>query len=100
MFKNLKLIFSPKNKDLRSRILFTMFGLMIFCIGTTIPVPGTQGAISGLGLWELLNAMGGGALKNFSIFSLGLHFSINYYRTSTNGYNSLLHRTKRKWCCW
>ena len=72
MFKNLKLIFSPKNKDLRSRILFTMFGLMIFCIGTTIPVPGTQGAISGLGLWELLNAMGGGALKNFSIFSLGV----------------------------
>ena len=49
-----------------------MFGLMIFCIGTTIPVPGTQGAISGLGLWELLNAMGGGALKNFSIFSLGV----------------------------
>ena len=72
MFKNLKLIFSPKNKDLRSRILFTLFGLMIFCIGTTIPVPGTQGAISGLGLWELYNAIGGGALKNFSIFALGV----------------------------
>jgi len=72
MFKNLKLIFSPKNKDLRSRVLFTLFGLMIFCIGTTIPVPGTQGAISGLGLWELYNAIGGGALKNFSIFALGV----------------------------
>ena len=72
MFKNLKLIFSPKSKDLRSRILFTLFGLMIFCIGTTIPVPGTQGAISGLGLWELYNAIGGGALKNFSIFALGV----------------------------
>jgi len=72
MFKNLKLIFSPKNKDLRKRILFTLFGLMIFCIGTTIPVPGTQGAISGLGLWELYNAIGGGALKNFSIFALGV----------------------------
>ena len=72
MFKNLKLIFSPKNKDLRSRILFTLFGLMIFCVGTTIPVPGTQGAISGLGLWELYNAIGGGALKNFSIFALGV----------------------------
>ena len=45
---------------------------MIFCIGTTIPVPGTQGAISGLGLWELYNAIGGGALKNFSIFALGV----------------------------
>ena len=72
MFKNLKLIFSPKNRDLRKRILFTLFGLMIFCIGTTIPVPGTQGAISGLGLWELYNAIGGGALKNFSIFALGV----------------------------
>lgn len=72
MFKNLKLIFNPKNKDLRKRILFTLFGVMIFCIGTTIPVPGTQGAISGLGLWELYNAMGGGALKNFSIFALGV----------------------------
>lgn len=72
MFKNLKLIFSPKNKDLRKRILFTLFGLMVFCIGTTIPVPGTQGAISGLGLWELYNAIGGGALKNFSIFALGV----------------------------
>jgi len=72
MFKNLKLIFSPKSKDLRSRILFTLFGLMIFCIGTTIPVPGTQGAISGLGLWELYNAIGGGALQNFSIFALGV----------------------------
>lgn len=72
MFKNLKLIFSPKNKDLRKRIYFTLFGLMIFCIGTTIPVPGTQGAISGLGLWELYNAIGGGALKNFSIFALGV----------------------------
>ena len=72
MFKNLKLIFNPKNKDLRSRILFTLFGLLIFCVGTTIPVPGTQGAISGLGLWELYNAIGGGALKNFSIFALGV----------------------------
>ena len=72
MFKNLKLIFNPKNKDLRSRILFTLFGLLVFCVGTTIPVPGTQGAISGLGLWELYNAIGGGALKNFSIFALGV----------------------------
>ena len=72
MFKNLKLIFSPKNKDIRKRIGFTLFGLLIFAIGTTIPVPGTKGAISSLGLWELYNAIGGGALKNFSIFALGV----------------------------
>ena len=72
MFKNLKLIFSPKNKDIRKRIGFTLFGLLIFAVGTTIPVPGTEGAISNLGLWELINAIGGGALKNFSIFALGV----------------------------
>lgn len=72
MFKNLKLIFSPKNKDIRKRIGFTLFGLLIFALGTTIPVPGTQGAISSLGLWELYDAIGGGALKNFSIFALGV----------------------------
>ena len=72
MFKNLKLIFSPKNKDIRKRIGFTLIGLLIFALGTTIPVPGTKGAISNLGLWELYNAIGGGALKNFSIFALGV----------------------------
>ena len=72
MFKNLKLIFSPKNKDIRKRIGFTLIGLLIFALGTTIPVPGTKGAISSLGLWELYNAIGGGALKNFSIFALGV----------------------------
>ena len=51
MFKNLKLIFSPKNKDIRKRIGFTLMGLLIFALGTTIPVPGTKGAISSLGLW-------------------------------------------------
>ena len=72
MFKSLKNIFNPKNKDLRKRIYFTLFGLLIFAIGTTIPVPGTKGAISELGLWELYNAIGGGALKRFSIFALGV----------------------------
>ena len=46
MFKSLKNIFNPKNKDLRKRIYFTLFGLLIFAIGTTIPVPGTKEAIS------------------------------------------------------
>lgn len=72
MLKNLKLIFSPKNKDIRKRIGFTLLGLLIFSLGTTIPVPGTEGAISDLGLWELYNAIGGGALENFSIFALGV----------------------------
>ena len=72
MFKTLKLLFSKTNKDIRKRVLFTLACLFVFIIGKTIPVPGTQGAISDLSLWELYDAISGGALANFSIFSLGV----------------------------
>lgn len=72
MFANLKQIFAPTNKDLRNRILFTLGALLIFIVGTTLRVPGTQDITSNLGFLELINAMGGGALKNFSIFALGV----------------------------
>ena len=72
MFKTLKLLFNKKNKDIRQRVLFTLGCLFIFIIGKTIPVPGTQGAVSELGLWELYNAISGGGLEQFSIFALGV----------------------------
>lgn len=72
MFKTLKLLFDKKNKDIRQRVLFTLGCLMVFIVGKTIPVPGTQGAISSLGLWELYNAISGGGLEQFSIFALGV----------------------------
>ena len=72
MFKTLKLLFNKKNKDIRKRVLFTLACLFVFIIGKTIPVPGTQGAISNLSIWELYDAISGGALANFSIFSLGV----------------------------
>ena len=72
MFKTLKLLFHKKNKDIRKRVLFTLACLFVFIIGKTIPVPGTQGAVSGLGLWELYDAISGGAIERFSIFSLGV----------------------------
>ena len=72
MFKTLKLLFNEKNKDIRKRVLFTLGCLFVFIIGKTIPVPGTQGAISNLSIWELYDAISGGALGNFSIFSLGV----------------------------
>ena len=72
MFKTLKLLFNKKNKDIRKRVLFTLACLFVFIIGKTIPVPGTQGAISSLSIWELYDAISGGALANFSIFSLGV----------------------------
>ena len=42
MFATVKQIFTPKNKDLRKKILFTLFVLLIFKVGTTITVPGTE----------------------------------------------------------
>lgn len=72
MFANLKQIFSPKNKDIRKRLLYVLVALFIFALGTTIQVPGTTAISKNLGFLELLNAMGGGALKNFSIFGLGV----------------------------
>lgn len=72
MFKTLKQLTSPGNKDLRHRIYFTFFALAIFIIGCSIRVPGTENVSSNLGFLELLNSMGGGAFKRFSIFALGV----------------------------
>lgn len=74
MFQLLKQIKAPTNKDLRKRIYFTLGALLIFIVGTNLPVPIAQTKDWGnnLGFLEILNAMGGGALKNFSIFALGV----------------------------
>ena len=72
MFSNLKGLFSPNNKDLRKRILFTLAILAIFGLGTNIVVPGAKAITSDLGFLELLNLMSGGSLKTFSIFALGV----------------------------
>lgn len=75
MFANFKQIFNPKNKDLQKKILFTLFALFIFKLGTAIVVPGVNKyelGIQNLGFLELINVMGGGALEKFSIFGLGV----------------------------
>ena len=74
MFATLKQITAPTNKDLRKRILFTLGALLIFIVGTNlrVPVAQTKNLTDNLGFLDLLNAMGGGALKNFSILALGV----------------------------
>ncbi len=72
MFKNIKQVFSPSNKDIRNKILFTLLILFIYKLGTAVRVPGTDNITEDLGFLELLNVMGGGSLKNFSIFALGV----------------------------
>ena len=71
MFAKFKDIFAKRNKELRKRILFTLACLAIFIIGTNVRIPGTK-ENTNLGFLELLNVIGGGALKNSSIFALGV----------------------------
>lgn len=72
MFKSLKGLFSPNNKDLRKRIYFTLLVLAVFSLGTNIIVPGAKQITQNLGFLDLLNLMSGGSLKTFSIFALGV----------------------------
>ncbi|MFC5468746.1 preprotein translocase subunit SecY [Cohnella suwonensis] len=64
--------------DLRSRILFTLFILFVYRVGSFIPVPNInkdvleQSGSAGADLFGLLNTFSGGALFNFSIFALGI----------------------------
>ena len=72
MFATFKQIFKKTNKDLKNRILYTIGALFIFALGNAITVPGMKAITSDLGFLELLNAMSGGGLKQFSIFALGV----------------------------
>lgn len=72
MFAVIKQMFSPKNKDILKKVLFTLLVLFIFKLGTMIQVPGTTSITKDLGFLELMDAMGGGAFKQFSIFALGV----------------------------
>ena len=49
MFASLKQITAPTNKDLRKRIFFTLGALLVFIVGTSLRVPGTQDITMKLG---------------------------------------------------
>lgn len=79
MAKNIPAKASSKYGDLYRRLIFLLLALVVFRIGTHIPVPGIdpvtlrelfnqqQGGILGL-----FNMFSGGALSRFSIFALGI----------------------------
>ena len=72
MFTHLKQLFAKDNKDLRIRLYYTLAMLFIFILGCSIRIPGTNMIEGSTDFFELLNTMGGGALRNFSIFALGV----------------------------
>jgi preprotein translocase subunit SecY len=63
-------------RDIRNKIIFTLLMLIVFRIGTFIPVPNVDSDVlkvtDDLNLVGFLNVFGGGALSNFSIFALGI----------------------------
>ena len=73
-FKLLKEAF--KVKQVRSKILFTIFIVFVFRIGTSITVPwvnaNSLNALSGLSFLNMLSLVSGNAMKNFSVFALGV----------------------------
>lgn len=74
MFKLLKDAF--KVKDIRSRIFFTLFILVVFRIGAHITVPGVNASklqeLSDMPFLNMLSMVSGGAMQNFSIFAMGV----------------------------
>lgn len=67
------------SKENRSRLIFTILILAVFCIGSSIPVAGVdKEALSQIftnensGLFDLYNLFTGGSFQNFTLFALGI----------------------------
>jgi preprotein translocase subunit SecY len=63
--------------DIRRKMIFTLLMLVVFRLGSNIPVPGIDRgvlaeAFSGQGLFELFNLFSGGAFQHFTIFALSI----------------------------
>ena len=68
-----------QSKDLKNRILFTIFILVIYRLGTFVPLPGIDpGQLQSLmegnqkGLLGMFNVFAGGAVSRMAIFALGI----------------------------
>lgn len=70
-----------KYGDLRRRLIFLLLALVVYRLGTHIPVPGINPAAlaeffkpdsEASGLLSLANLFSGGALSRFSVFALGI----------------------------
>ncbi|KZC25219.1 preprotein translocase subunit SecY [Rhodanobacter thiooxydans] len=66
-----------KLTELRQRIFFVVGALVVFRLGSFIPVPGVNpeamtNLVNGNGLMDMFNMFSGGALERFSVFALGV----------------------------
>ena len=64
--------------DIRQKIIFTLLMLLVFRLGSNIPVPGIDRSIlddvfaGDMGLLSLFDLFSGGAFSNFTIFALSI----------------------------
>ncbi|MFV8401491.1 preprotein translocase subunit SecY [Mycoplasma sp. 2634B] len=69
------------NKELTKKVIFTSFLLIIYIMGTTITVPFVRlinaDEIGNNSFLNTLNLIGGGGLRQFSLFALGISPFIN-----------------------
>lgn len=72
-----------RTPDLRNKLLFTLFILTIFRLGSVIPAPGINSAAirdqmetvqanDTAGIYALVNLFSGGALLQLAVFALGI----------------------------
>jgi preprotein translocase subunit SecY len=66
-----------KLTELRQRVFFVIGALVVFRLGSFIPVPGVNpeamsNLVNGNGLMDMFNMFSGGALSRFSVFALGV----------------------------
>lgn len=67
-----------KIPEIRKKIIFTLLMLVVFRIGSNIPVPGINRDVlaqmfdGGTGLFELFNLFSGGSFGNMTIFALSI----------------------------
>ena len=79
MLQTLKNAWSTK--EIRSKILFTLFILLLYRVGTVIPVPfvesnGFENMLNGT-ILQYMNALSGGSLGAMTLFALGVQPYIN-----------------------
>lgn len=66
-----------KIKDLRKKILYTLLLLVVYRLGSAIPIPGVDAAawaqqIEGLALFDFMSLLSGSALSQFTLFAMGI----------------------------
>jgi preprotein translocase subunit SecY len=82
--------------DIRSKILFTLLMLVVFRIGTFIPVPNVNADVlkaqDELNVFGILNTFGGGALYNFSSDgNYAIYHCFDHHSTITDGCCTEIH---------